>query len=1048
MPETRMSETMDEYRDAVDENSSMLEYARYLSQVVGPRPAGTEEEQQASFYIQNLLQEGAELKTEVEEFNCNPNFELPRVVCCIVSAVLAILSLILPLTIVPALILSIIFAIFYSLEVFGMSPFTKRAKRGISQNIVGKYIPEIPEGEDRPTTRRKRKIIFIAHYDTGKVRSELRGPLFSALNVIHWIELGGMVFIPLILLLRLAFSADGVFLIVLNVLIVISAIGAFLPVISYIMHQTAPYNNGANCNAAGVALMAEIADRVSHEIPIAHSVQSEVKMHGEQEIRDLGLIPEGAEFSYKGESNVDGRTTSFAPYDMNVDASSSETVVADVTDPVNSEILEVEGANNNYFGGAKQGITTGAGVDAIFEGVGKSSPIGPQDEAVSQDALNVTTTVVSTPESLTGVQTSFAEATNSNSDLPDWFKRGMQKANENKPAGETESTSKVQRSRFADALDAAAATTAEAQAERDRASNNGLTDIEVRLQQMRESIKNYNPHEGMGADQQVHGTEILEEQIQERVSEGTQLHGNAGVDGYLSSTLESPDYATAAAAAAVESRIEDEAVVDQAASERSVTVSSEVRERAASASGEIRSRIDAAAAAQNEAKAERAAKVNETISFIPVEVDQDVISDVQVETEIDERSTPSVSVVDVSAATNGDHDSEGPIETKGGRRRRSISLPSITGSLDGVSSHLQDAPIADAAEGMEQKSEEEIKQQRLARQGKLANAIPTIQDAGGADDPAESENTNVMAGAFIDASGTSSFKPVGDELIADIEEDDIYIEDADDSDYATQITSTGALAGPGYVEMPKSRASRVFGRFRRNKKNKEDVMSFKESLGLQDNFDAREVGKARGGWESFRDDDFDDWEGGSSRSSSRRRKPIANPFGDIPLELTDENAEQRELIHQFKNGAINTEIWFVALGAELADNAGIKAFLNEHIEDLRGSILIDLNGLGEGELSLIEEEGMFRPIKVSSRLKRIATKSASSLGIKLGSGKMLWRDSGAYITGRKGFQTLHIAGMMNGKPAHCAEVLDVWENLDPQTLEQNADFVMELIRNI
>ena len=60
------------------------------------------------------------------------------------------------------------------------------------------------------------------------------------------------------------------------------------------------------------------------------------------------------------------------------------------------------------------------------------------------------------------------------------------------------------------------------------------------------------------------------------------------------------------------------------------------------------------------------------------------------------------------------------------------------------------------------------------------------------------------------------------------------------------------MAGPGYMEMPKSRFGGIFGKFRRKKR--EEASSPQEWLDVEESFDAREVGAARGGWESFREE--------------------------------------------------------------------------------------------------------------------------------------------------------------------------------------------------
>jgi len=143
-----------------------------------------------------------------------------------------------------------------------------------------------------------------------------------------------------------------------------------------------------------------------------------------------------------------------------------------------------------------------------------------------------------------------------------------------------------------------------------------------------------------------------------------------------------------------------------------------------------------------------------------------------------------------------------------------------------------------------------------------------------------------------------------------------------------------------------------------------------------------------------------------------------------------------------------TEVWFVALGAELADNAGIKAFLAEHGSELRGAIVIDIEAMGAGTLSLIESEGTIRRTKASSRMKRYVSKAGSALGMRIGNEKMNWRESAAYCASRKGLQTIHVAGMQDGKPAYMGDIDDTISNVDEDKLLENAAFVLELLHNI
>ncbi len=78
-----------------------------------------------------------------------------------------------------------------------------------------------------------------------------------------------------------------------------------------------------------------------------------------------------------------------------------------------------------------------------------------------------------------------------------------------------------------------------------------------------------------------------------------------------------------------------------------------------------------------------------------------------------------------------------------------------------------------------------------------------------------------LAGSFSSMGATGAAAPIGDELLENAAADDLYVEDIDDTAYREQVTETGAMAGPGYVEMPKSRFGRLFGRKRRKEQVQE-----------------------------------------------------------------------------------------------------------------------------------------------------------------------------------------------------------------------------------
>ena len=489
---------------------------------------------------------------------------------------------------------------------------------------------------------------------------------------------------------------------------------------------------------------------------------------------------------------------------------------------------------------------------------------------------------------------------------------------------------------------------------------------------------------------------------------------------------------------------------------------------------------------------------------------------------------------------------------------------------------------------------------------------------------------------------TGVFAQVGTELSQNADED-IFVDDADDSAFRQNFTPTGAFAGPGYMDMPKSRAKGLLGKLfggsgsGSSAKRHPRETSPQEWLGVSDDFDARTVGAARGGWESFRQDsdytdeyrgDFSEkvdrldlpgqreatgyvsdidaaiadpdaeptgtystysrrnWNGGAfslknllptigneeeggrgvdsgrhAGASSRRRGNRAadafdgfdggqddffddfadegrgyddgfgaysgsyRPFdddeadydeafnngpdagfggygafardgygrgesaapaaaaaasapaageeetrkslgaGDLfpepedtprrPSTMDDfamptrvDNEKDLQDIFDFRDANINAEIWFVALGSETPNNSGMKAFLEAHGAELKNALFIELEGLGVGDLCLTTQEGRFRRLNVSTRMRRYVQKAQEALKVKVGSAAYTIDNSATYVAMSRGMQAMHLVGMDGAKPALQHQADDVLDSIDARKLQQNADFVMELVRSI
>lgn len=1041
--------------------AELNEHVAYLSQEIGPRPAGTEEEQRAALYISEQFSAEAGLTTAMEDFQCNPDSSLPRTLCSGVAVLVTLMATIVGALAVPAIVVSLICAALAAAEVFDKPVLSRLLNRGVSQNVVARYLP----AKSPTRASRRRKVIVVANYDSGKVRRDLNGAMPAVLPILYWVELAMLVVMPLLLAIRMVLAPDGSVLVVFNVLLAVAMVVAVLPVASFLLEKFANYNEGANCNAAGVAVLLEVASRVAaaRDLPDA----PEPTVHGEAAAVSAGLVPEGAEIVYHTGNTSEDLGTSMESAAERL-AAAKAAVAALSGKPVSATPTEVATEDESPAKGEENGAVE----------------VSPEESLTPSSAAVVVP--VAAPAYAAPVE----------HQVPEWFKKGQEQAK--KPAKEKP----VQRSRYATALERAE----EEINAREEHERRNLDELSERMRVMRASVQAASAAAGATP------TEIMDSVVADESSEEISAPPSASAVNEEASPSLAP----------VLPAIEVPAVeADQLPSPSNNTVSAMLADIPAIASEP----------ASSETGTPASKPVVSAVPAAPVVPQPTDDPDVTVRDGQRPLTGATVAVPPIDLST-----SDAPAAPAGGqrvvvpsvgevaetpasapaaapRRRRAITLPNI-----GISQELPRISMDDcqqAAPLSEDRPEHDGRVHDLSavipsvttpeppsavsgtREAALLDALPSLGRTTTTTDPALSGSIS-LAGTFSSMGATGAAAPIGDELLENASENDIYIEDVDDSAYVEQITETGAMAGPGYVEMPKSRFGGIFGKFRRKKR--EEASSPQEWLDVEESFDAREVGAARGGWESFReegdiqaydeeyldadattafspefDDDFAEDGFDAPRSSHRRGRHFeggafsrdqfddesegeenqtsaADPssvFGEgLPADFVFEPTPEIEQIEQFHSDRIDMEVWFVALGSELAGNGGMKAFMAAHEVELKGALIVELEALGAGELTLIDKEGTYVPKKASSRMKRLVRKAGQATGLKVPEATMEWRNSASAYALKHGQQALHLAGMDGRKPAFFAEEDDVIENIDNDMLALNSDFVMEVLKHI
>ena len=1041
--------------------AELNERVAYLSQEIGPRPAGTEEEQRAALYISEQFSAEAGLTTAMEDFQCNPDSSLPRTLCSGVAVLVTLVATIVGALAVPAIVVSLICAALAAAEVFDKPVLSRLLNRGVSQNVVARYLP----AKSPTRASRRRKVIVVANYDSGKVRRDLNGAIPAVLPILYWVELAMLVVMPLLLAIRMVLAPDGSVLVVFNVLLAVAMVVAVLPVASFLLEKFANYNEGANCNAAGVAVLLEVASRVAaaRDLPDA----PEPTVHGEAAAVSAGLVPEGAEIVYHTGNTSEDLGTSMESAAERL-AAAKAAVAALSGKPVSATPTEVATEDESPAKGEENGAVE----------------VSPEESLTPSSAAVVVP--VAAPAYVAPVE----------HQVPEWFKKGQEQAK--KPAKEKP----VQRSRYATALERAE----EEINAREEYERRNLDELSERMRVMRASVQAASAAAGATP------TEIMDSVVADESSEEISAPPSASAVNEEASLSLAP----------VLPAIEVPAVeADQLPSPSNNTVSAMLADIPAIASEP----------ASSETGTPASKPVVPAVPAVPVAPQPTDDPDVTVRDGQRPLTGATVAVPPIDLSTP-----DAPAAPAGGqrvvvpsvgevaetpasapaaapRRRRAITLPNI-----GISQELPRISMDDcqqAAPLSEDRPEHDGRVHDLSavipsvttpepssavsgtRESALLDALPSLGRTTTTTDPALSGSIS-LAGTFSSMGATGAAAPIGDELLENASENDMYIEDVDDSAYVEQITETGAMAGPGYVEMPKSRFGGIFGKFRRKKR--EEASSPQEWLDVEESFDARKVGAARGGWESFReegdiqaydeeyldadattafspefDDDFAEDGFDAPRSSHRRGRHFeggafsrdqfddesegeenqtsaADPssvFGEgLPADFVFEPTPEIEQIEQFHSDRIDMEVWFVALGSELAGNGGMKAFMAAHEAELKGALIVELEALGAGELTLIDKEGTYVPKKASSRMKRLVRKAGQATGLKVPEATMEWRNSASAYALKHGQQALHLAGMDGRKPAFFAEEDDVIENIDNDMLALNSDFVMEVLKHI
>lgn len=969
--------------------TTMRECVEKLSSEIGARPVGTDEEQNAAFFIEDSFNKETNFEVELQEFNATEKPELARVIPAGFVLIASLLEIIAPSLAIVWFLLIALGAVFFALNELNIFSLAKFLKSAPSQNVVAKHKPaSVAQGSSR-----SKKIILLTNYDTEKVRKEETSNLFVHLGKAKFFELGGCALSLLGALISL-FAGGNV---LCTIFFVVGILASLLPILVFVLHTTAQYNEGANNNAASVAVMLEVAKRISTGV---YAPAGEVPViHGQRMAAEAGAIPADVNVSWETDGASEIAANSVVA-NMLFDKSrvgKTGGASAQVEAPLNEQVIAQSTPENMEAQQAVQGFET-------------EGSFAPQDQQVAVASYSYEAPSTSAPE----------PAPQSASSAPDWFTRGKEKAADKG----NQNAANVRRSSFGDAMIAAESRTADSQRAGEEAASN---DLQKKLQAIHDQIESSSASATKHAEtyavvaENVLDNEIAQESVE--VSEkSNEAPKQSPVQGVLKLETEQ--------APTEPSQTQDK---NQPKTTDSATLQQDVPELKP-LEPEYGLEVD-----QNEFLDKSKTEPLKTVKQEASEVTPSPKAHVQI---AQERPVQTNDVV-VPATSQVDAQQQQPTKTQAQvkaapaapqpKRRvsvpaepapqRNITLPSLTGALEAnkINEQLKE----------KQRAEEERAHDAQRRLGVSLPSLTTDAVAGGS--PASENKTVSNVSAFGVGEATGTFAPITDEDLARANEgeEDMYVYDADDAELQAGTTESGAVAGPGYVDIPDTHTESIFGKLF-HKKKKDDESTFAESIGVDENWEARQVGKERGDWSSF---DDDDWNGGAVFSGGET--------GQLPVA-----DEVRDEIYNFATNDIGAEVWCVALGAECSNHSGLNKFLEDQKDELKGAKFITLDALGAGELAIVEKEGVVRPQSVPTRMKRHARDAAKSAGVSISSETMLWKETTSSLLSQKGQKYVHVAGFEGKKPALLSDPGDRSDAVEDETMTSAARLVMEIVRSL
>lgn len=1057
--------------------AELMEHVQVLTDEIGPRPVSTEEEHQASLYVAQNLQD-AGLEVNIDEFATPTGVRWPYALSfalIILGTVLSGLGAFVPglSTTFFAIGLLLVAAalVFYFTERLGRPILSKALCRGVSQNVVARYVPSSVARE-----RRRRKVVVVAHLDTVRAQPEAMPAVVNALpvlkKVLYFCMIGvGVAFLIRMLPIPWPETVDFV-------LWIVSLIAcAFLLVCAgcIVANRFMPYVSGANDNASAIAVMLGLAQRLldpaereryakeaaakkealaeEGELPVETfqpeqgsgsfdpqvesfnpELLAEPVIHGEEAAVAAGLVPEGAQIEYAADATV-------AMPAVAEDAEEPALEAPELELPVAPEAPE-------------PGVAAAAAAPAEAAAAA----------AVAEAAGAAAAAVASAAEPAAAAPVEEAP----DAGLPAWYTAAKRKAAAAEAAEEPAEPD--QRSRYASmptTREEARALQAQRREAEEQLQTGDAAAVGGEAASAIEHIQTRSVNDilvDLGIDpSEVPAEHSFEPPAFEEVA--------APSFDFAAPVAEEPAPAEEAPAAEQESAPAPSNVISLAAFKGQLA-EADVEDLEPTIEGgfEADDVIDELAASANRAGltgripviGPASAEPNGFATYaavdagdaFPVAGQGDVEGDEFPGGPLDETpefSDPNAtgSEPPVAAGLTGSFKAlqarrAAAKEAKAAQPKRNAKPTARRAGSDFVPTKAAD-PHADATQMLSSSYQAAAVDSEFHDTIQAAPQQPAFDPFAPKGDPAANAS-------LINPSVSTAFPAVGPALSAEFPAVGDYAANPGSTSSFPSLTgtfptiggATGAFGSASASDFDDAAAD-AFNGFAPNMEAQIDAPASRMH-GFMDKVGG--VFGKLGRKKREQDQDFSDgwsedetgWKGGGYFDQE-----LANSHEAVRARAA---RIKEAVVSMTENDLLDKEVWFVALGASGAGNKGMRNFLELHKSELRGALIINLEGVGAGDICFVDYEGASKARRSDRRLQSLVRKASKELdGNEMSAERLNWRDTDATPALEAGMRAMTIMGFDGVAPTGWHWTTDYADIIEPEKMEYVTSVLLKMIEN-